>query len=83
MELCGTAGEPGAKLWGALGGTGATPSNESPTLSSPSGSKEYHCVPPATASQAALSLEIHSEGVTRRRVRAGLSSSAASNWHVS
>lgn len=46
MELCGTAGEPGAKLWGALGGTGSTPSSESPTLSSPSGSEEYHCVPP-------------------------------------
>lgn len=46
MELCGTAGEPGAQLWGAHGGAGTTPSKESPVLSSPSGSEGCPSEPP-------------------------------------
>lgn len=60
-----------------------TPSNESPTLSGPLGREGYSIGPfPATASQAALGLEMHNEDVIRRRVRARLSCSAANNQHV-
>lgn len=83
MELCGTAGEPGAQLWGAHGGAGTTPSKESPVLSSPSGSEGCPSEPPLPLHHRLHWVLRHNEGIIRRRVGAWLSCSAANSQHVS